>query len=1062
MGHGGHQRRSWFTVGETIEQQHGAWSCAALEATDPSNELPIELRHLDSEEDGGLAATVVTSQTSERISRSSPPSLGGGSSLFFGSGSEPAAELVQNADSSSSISPVLPRRSSSSSLAAGMTSSAGAQQPQQAHGSRSLSLSDLLHSLPVSVSSWLRHRLSEEDASSSLISPASEDRPMAASPRQDELPPPAPTLPADDQLRRLRPVLTKQKKAVQIFESYCEEEDDGGLVAAPVPVASRNVPVATLTVPPSLLTKQPRVFKQGSMNDSLLSAERLNEREKLKKSLLPRQVTWSGASSISPIISLTELPPAPPQPSPQPQMKPVVTKPPPTPAAPTTPAPVTAPSEIGEALKDFSSLRNGFVRIWQTIRGDSSSKSLLLDDRHGDKPWLLESPTNETPARPLAPPRRPPSLLEKRIKSFCGWGIAEESAVGPMSPSPRRLPPVAGSEEDFFNFSLPRCCADQDLAFPHRSVHPHRLSYHREEGSDSSSKDSSLQSDTSVDSEDSCVSVIYIPRPDQVKSENEVAGMDPVAKTRNSSSSSSDGSPKVKVFPTLLLATTEMADQVSPAVAATVKSPAVNTVQSQQKQESTSVLAASVQSINSPSSNRQSCLSSPDALVASKSSVDKVLVRSVAPMFQQHRPVHRILSFEVFNPETDDMDSDSDCGDGGSTTSESSSSNSAGSVISVGDPMWPAFQDRRQTILSGSSLDFQTSASCDLASSEQADNSLIKQDSSDSWPASIEDPSAQLTSTSSQTCSRTNQTSPASLVTTGLLECQESKSSSSPSLGDSSSGGSSVKQTQQQENHSDVEEWRVRSSLGPLDECHEEESNELGDAFQYDRSFQHQQQHQPSGVGHQWKLDKVKSSFSASTSSLDSSISAPSYSSARQSSSASAVSTASEMRKNSDDSAVMSTLPLLRSRAAAAAAAAAGSSTTGFQLPSATCSSHVRSPGKPVNCGDEEEICFAHSKPLNKMLLGGCGDQRQRSTDRDSSLSISTSQDSLPSDAGGSHMGSGGNSGTVTLHRYYHVFRQGELDQLIERYVENLHIISSYYDHANHCVVAEKVHVWTI
>lgn len=64
-----------------------------------------------------------------------------------------------------------------------------------------------------------------------------------------------------------------------------------------------------------------------------------------------------------------------------------------------------------------------------------------------------------------------------------------------------------------------------------------------------------------------------------------------------------------------------------------------------------------------------------------------------------------------------------------------------------------------------------------------------------------------------------------------------------------------------------------------------------------------------------------------------------------------------------------------------------------------------------------------------------------------------TSQDSLPSDNIG---------GAITYHRYYHVFREGELDQLIERYVENLHIISSYYDHASWCVVAEKVQVWTI
>lgn len=64
-----------------------------------------------------------------------------------------------------------------------------------------------------------------------------------------------------------------------------------------------------------------------------------------------------------------------------------------------------------------------------------------------------------------------------------------------------------------------------------------------------------------------------------------------------------------------------------------------------------------------------------------------------------------------------------------------------------------------------------------------------------------------------------------------------------------------------------------------------------------------------------------------------------------------------------------------------------------------------------------------------------------------------TSQESLPSDNIG---------GEITYHRYYHVFREGELDQLIEKYVENLHIISSYYDHSSWCVIAEKVQVWTI
>ncbi|XP_013148505.1 PREDICTED: dentin sialophosphoprotein-like [Papilio polytes] len=65
--------------------------------------------------------------------------------------------------------------------------------------------------------------------------------------------------------------------------------------------------------------------------------------------------------------------------------------------------------------------------------------------------------------------------------------------------------------------------------------------------------------------------------------------------------------------------------------------------------------------------------------------------------------------------------------------------------------------------------------------------------------------------------------------------------------------------------------------------------------------------------------------------------------------------------------------------------------------------------------------------------------------------SLSDASDSLPSEGG-----------AVTLHRYYHVFKKGELDQLIEQYVESLHVVSSYYDQASWCVVAEKVQVWTI
>ncbi|XP_034459943.1 probable tRNA methyltransferase 9B [Hippoglossus hippoglossus] len=46
--------------------------------------------------------------------------------------------------------------------------------------------------------------------------------------------------------------------------------------------------------------------------------------------------------------------------------------------------------------------------------------------------------------------------------------------------------------------------------------------------------------------------------------------------------------------------------------------------------------------------------------------------------------------------------------------------------------------------------------------------------------------------------------------------------------------------------------------------------------------------------------------------------------------------------------------------------------------------------------------------------------------------------------------------------RYYHVFREGELAALIEKHVEELHVTHTYFDHANWCVVAEKVQLWKI
>ena len=98
----------------------------------------------------------------------------------------------------------------------------------------------------------------------------------------------------------------------------------------------------------------------------------------------------------------------------------------------------------------------------------------------------------------------------------------------------------------------------------------------------------------------------------------------------------------------------------------------------------------------------------------------------------------------------------------------------------------------------------------------------------------------------------------------------------------------------------------------------------------------------------------------------------------------------------------------------------------------------------------DDELVRALSKDDDEVLEGPTGGSSSNSLQK--SLSAASSNDSLHSDSGGSQ----------TFHRYYHVFKEGELDYLINTYVDNLHIINSYYDHANWCIVAEKVNVWTI
>lgn len=969
---------------------------ATVTKTDVSSELPIELRHLDSEEDVVPENKMKGTTSANERSRSSPPSLGG-KGYSFQSG-----EIFVNSNGTS-----FPRPFSTSSLTT------------TAQNNRSHILSDLLYLLPASVGSWLKNRLSDSElgaakeqeaplisrSQSLFVSPnvtctsnvsfgndsgvpaclqisespkvdnANEDRSNCSEKKKETA--------------RRRPVLTKQKKPVEIFDSYSEEDDM-------LMMFKDSAPKSTLI---SSLKERRRVYKQGSMNDYLLSCERLNEREHLKRSISKQaSLTDDNVLSKHGVDEMnTDIGDAP-----------------------------SSAAELSEANRgEMSSVRNGLLRMWHSFRADCS-KSLQMNLKNMDMANSIDNCSSESTSIVTC------AASSDDNNESTGKHVADNKSKTstPLCKESRNSPRTCNKDE--FNFSFTKCCTEQDLP-KDTAIKSHRLSF-REEGSDSS-KDNSLQSDTSVDSEDSCISVIYVPRPDAVKSPStgtRHAECDAERKTSTSSSSSSedrsDKSPKgvlpvpaeeknmataakseavVPISTILANSPTSCPPSATPLVEinvspkrcsiATMNSDVARKYLTSPTVKAEKVLAAAVIGLeNDLSQQVDSTLVGGSKKGVNVDFSDSIgVLQGPRRIFQ--RSIPQFFSFDVFNPETDDIDSDS---------SSESSSDSAGSVISVGDPMWPAFQDRRQTILS-SSADIlvkpnQGNPANDRPSQKEAVHPI--------WPTAAVDNTMNV-ETPTTLPIKTGQSieSKCALV----VADQEKAVDKCPTIDE-------VKTTCDQpivtwDDDSETGFWVRNSTLIPVNECHEDE-NEIVDTFQNETLMS-------DGTTYQWK-EKVKSSFSASTSSLDSSFSAPSFSSVRQSSSASAV---SEIRKNSDDSARISTLPLIKPRR--------------FQDITKVCSKASK-----ASSVSEEELCsslYNCSKlPLNKLI------------DRhvEGSSSVSTSQDSLPSDTGG----------TTTLHRYYHVFREGELDQLIERYVENLHIISSYYDHANWCIVAEKVHVWTI
>ena len=281
-----------------------------------------------------------------------------------------------------------------------------------------------------------------------------------------------------------KPKLVKQKK------SLCEEEmEEEGEEPSDMRDLVKALPEFKVTGHGGA-RRYGNVFKQSSMNEELMSAERLREKERVRQNIqkqasLNEELIYRRHRTLDSLrdtffststAKRFQL------------LKNGLTS-------------KLKSSTTGIEKVAGTSFKNGFVRILQGWKGEVS-------------PSTRPSPT-PTPSE-AAPPCTPPPDSKKPSNNFSGIGDDNNKKELARSGSERR--------------------------------------HSREDGSDSS-KDSSLQSDTSVDSEDSFASVIFVPKPDIQQpdpSPPASAGMptSPATTQMSPPKSPQPTSPKVKQQPT--------------------------------------------------------------------------------------------------------------------------------------------------------------------------------------------------------------------------------------------------------------------------------------------------------------------------------------------------------------------------------------------------------------------------------------------------------------------------------------------------------------------------------
>lgn len=686
------------------------------------------------------------------------------------------------------------------------------------------------------------------------------------------------------------------------------------------------------------------------------------------------------------------------------------------------------------------SFKNGFVRILQGWKGESPPEVLI--------------PSSDTPPTPVSPL--------------------------PQTPHPPPTPPPV---------SPLRRAAEEELT-PGRCER--RLS--REDGSDSS-KDSSLQSDTSVDSEDSFASVIFVPKP-EVKLDTPSAVSPPAEKSPPPNGTQPSVNPP-NTLPQELVVETEKAE-VSVAPDSPPPPPKTGTIRAETLKRIQQLL-------------QQRAPRAPVFPLVRRSSAHPIgrTDQSLA------RPIPRLLSLELFNPETDDLDSDS------------SGVSSPDSVISVMEPgrLSPAPEERASSpscttelIINDEVLSEETpktssllEAAASVASSLEGAVDAVIQSSprarrklhemgfcaSPSPPPPPVPPRPPIWD---EEC-RQHLTEFADRLSEKLLQEIDRYSESCSIQSSNSSRGSQYRSMARFPREHECFSPEPSNKL-----VEEDETEERLDPERYLQGLQEIN----SDIGSQLaklheELDSLPLNLNINNTNsnnnnspkikspnnnVNNNIEPPKLASSLKTSPVTITNTNENKNSNSlldsqniyppvvltEDVTVSSNLvpSISPNRSSTRSPKSPSSSLSGPEPPTRQVSWEESVVGSPEL---RREASKDSGEDIGNKTKRRSLTRQQASTvwpeiettppkvtkteSYETSLSGSTSQDSLQSSSAGSG-GPIGAGGALTFHRYYHVFREGELDNLIERYVENLHIISSYYDHANWCVIAEKVQVWTI